>query len=538
MTTHPLTLDGVSFRLADGRPLFQRLDFSFETGRIGLVGANGVGKSVLGRLLARLLAPQEGRCGGGSTHHVAALAGSPVGTVAELAGVAPVLSALDRIAAGSVDVDDFNLAEGQWDLRERLRHAWNEAGLPHDLRPEDDAARLSGGQVMQVALAGAFTSRAEWLVLDEPSNHLDARQRDLLLAQLERWKGGVLLISHDRALLEHVPTIIELDGQGLHRYPGPWSVFAAARQARRAAADARLQQARLQHRRQQRQARDLHDRTQQRLARGRAGAREANEAPILLGLQAQRAQASAGRAHQAQQARVADTAAALRAASQQVHSAPRLAALTQAQAAGARRILQLDSVVLPHGLQAPLDLTLMRGARIALSGDNGSGKSTLLRVLAGHLRPSAGMRACTVPVALLDQSLRVLPAASSVLQTIQQAAPARDPAALRTALALLGLDATHIQRPAHTLSAGERLKGALACALHAEPAPGLLLLDEPGNGLDLAALEALDDLLAQYTGTLVVASHDPHVLQALRPTHHLHAGQDRWQLALEDAARR
>lgn len=531
MTTHPLTLDRVTHRLSDGRTLFSDLSFCFDPVPTGLVGANGVGKSVLARLLAGVEPPTSGRChGGGRVFLMPSLSGVPHGSVAELSGVAPVLQALDRIARGSIDPQDFSTVDERWDLRERLRLLWAQCSVPADLQPEDPSSRLSGGQAMQVALAGAWASEADWLILDEPSNHLDARHRALLQRQLAQWRGGLLVISHDRALLEGMQCIVELDAQGLHRFSGPYSRYAEARAAQVASAQLQLDHARHQHRQQQRLARELEQRAQQRQARGERNARNANQAPILLGLARQRAQATAGRHAQLQEQRLGESAARLRDVASRVHAQPELAALAPDNRHAAQRVARLEKLVLPHGCTAPLDLILQRGQRVAVVGDNGSGKSTLLQVMAGQLMPCSGEIEVAVPAALLDQQLRGVAAEASVLQALQAATTRAPVAELRTRLALLGLDAQRVERPVATLSAGERLKAALACALYAEPPPGLLLLDEPGNALDLDALAALESLLAQYRGTLVMVSHDDALRQAMRATHTLQVDASGWQL--------
>lgn len=532
MTTHPLTLDRVTCRLPDGRALFSELSFSFEPIATGLVGANGVGKSMLARLLAGSSPPSQGRChGGGRVFLLPALSGVPHGSVGELAGVAPVLAALDRIAAGSVDPGDFSLVDDRWDLHERLHQHWVDGGLPADLQPGDPASRLSGGQAMQVALSGAWASAADWLILDEPSNHLDAPHRAQLLQQLVQWRGGLLVISHDRDLLERMSCIVELDAHGLHRFNGPYSHYAQAKAAQLAGLQATLDHARHQHRQQQRQTRALQERAQRRQARGDRDARGANQAPILLGLQKQRAQASAGRQSQVREQRLDDSAARVRDAAARVQAPAELAAFAPDAGQGAQRIAQLSRLVLPHGCHAPLDMVLQRGQRVAVVGDNGSGKSTLLQVLAGRLPPRSGGVQLAVPCALLDQQLTALPADGSALSALQEANPHATVANLRTRLALLGLDAGRVERPASTLSAGERLKAALACALYADPTPGLLMLDEPGNALDLDALAVLETLLAQYHGTLLMVSHDTHLVQAMQPTHVLRVdAASGWQL--------
>ncbi len=527
----PLTLDRVSFRTADGHLLFSELDFSFDPIATGLVGDNGAGKSTLGRLLAGQLAPTHGRVGGNADvftlRHWDATCPDP--SLAALAGCGAAWRALQRIEQGSVDPADFTLAEGYWDLRERLQRLWQDAGLPANMDPDASAAGLSGGQRMQVALSGAWASGAQWLLLDEPSNHLDQRARRQLRQQLQHWQGGLLVISHDRALLEDMACIVELEHGRLHRHGGPWSHYAQARCERRRSAQAQLDHARQQHREQQRHAQQQLQKAQQRQARGERSARNANQAPILLGLRKQNAQASAGRA-QAQQVQ------ALAHSRQQLHQAAARVVPTAQwvigsglahETRGPRQIARLQDVHLPYVQGPALNLSLQRGQRLAVVGANGSGKSTLLRVLAGQLAPRAGRCEVSVPSALLDQTLGLLPAERSLLQVLQALDPALDAAAARTRLALLGLDAQRVCRPSGTLSAGERIKGALACVLHPGLAPGLLLLDEPGNALDLPALEALEQLLADYPGTLVMVSHDDHLLQAMRPTDVLEMGAAR-----------
>lgn len=519
MTAAFLTLDRVSFRLADGRPLFSELSFTFEPIATGLVGANGVGKSVLARLLAGQLAPSSGSVrGGGRVHLLPALGAHPSGSVGALAGVGPVLDALARIEAGSIDPHDYATVGDQWDLHERLQQRWQALGLPADLALTQPAARLSGGQAMQVALSGAWASGADWLLLDEPSNHLDARHRAQLHDQLRHWHGGLLVISHDRALLEQMAQIVELDAQGLHRYGGPWSHYAQARQAEREAAAALLDHARAQHRQQQRSAREQHERQQQRQARGDRSARTANQAPILLGGQKQRAEASQGRAQQIQADRLQASASRVRQAAAGVEAPLALAMFAPTAAHGAQRLLVAQDVVLPHGHPAPISLDIRRGQRMAVVGDNGAGKSTLLRVLAGEQQARSGNVQRLAPVALLDQQLQGLAPTQSILEAVQAANPGADPGELRTRLALLGLDAQRITRASQTLSDGERLKGALAAVLYADPAPAVLLLDEPGNALDLSALHALEAMLAAYPGSVVLVSHDAHLLAALQPT--------------------
>ncbi|MGN6091834.1 MAG: ATP-binding cassette domain-containing protein, partial [Luteibacter jiangsuensis] len=197
-----------------------------------------------------------------------------------------------------------------------------------------------------------------------------------------------------------------------------------------------------------------------------------------------------------------------------------------------RRVAVLHDVVLPHvrGGARTIDVVFRGSQRIGVTGPNGSGKSTLLHVLAGRIAPLSGSIDVPVRVAWLDQRLATLNPARPLIVQMREAAPSVAEDTLRLRLALLGLDARKIGIPTGSLSGGERVKAALAHALVAEPPPELLLLDEPGNHLDIASLEALEAMLMQYEGALVVVSHDQAFLDRLALTDRLSPTPEGWRL--------
>ena len=152
--------------------------------------------------------------------------------------------------------------------------------------------------------------------------------------------------------------------------------------------------------------------------------------------------------------------------------------------------------------------------------------------MAGQVSPLAGRMSAHVSVAWLDQRLAGLDLDVSVLSQLREANPGADTATLRTRLALIGLGPGHIEGPSGRLSGGERLKAALACVLYAAAPAGLLLLDEPGNHLDFEGLEALESMLRQYTGALVIVSHDEALLERLELTHRLALSRESARLSL------
>lgn len=534
MTNTHLTLKGVSYVLSDGRMLFTDLHEQFDNRPTGLVGRNGVGKTVLAQILAGLLQPTTGECQRpGSVHYLAQQVAQPKGAcVAELAGIRTTLDALARIEAGSTAPEDFEAVDDRWDMPQRFRHELERNGLGY-LEASTPASTLSGGEAMRVALMGAMLSGADCLILDEPSNHLDRPNRQALIEQLQRWPRGLIVVSHDRQLLEAMERIVELSPLGLQSYGGNYTFYAQAKAHEQQAAIDQLSQRKLERQREERAMRKQRERQEKRQARGNRLGKEANQAKILLDRQQERSETSAGALRQKQAASQVQLNQRVRDAAKQVENERHINLHEIPVTQAAKRCLaELERVELPFVMGATRHINLMlRGQqRLGIIGPNGCGKSTLLRVLAGHIEPLSGTYNITPESAYLDQQLGNLDPAKTLLAQLQLANRTASEGDLRMRLAQLGLDAQKITTPSGRLSGGERLKGALACILYADCPPQLLLLDEPNNHLDLPSAQALETMLRSYQGALVVVSHDDAFLENLALTDRLLATEQGWQL--------
>ena len=529
-----VTLQGVSYHLPDGSSLFSDIDLHLDQRRTGLVGRNGVGKSILARIMAGDLLPSTGYCiRNGTVYYLTQqVSHDPNHTLAELAGVQPVISALERIERGSSAQADFDCVGERWNIRQQLLDQLSRNKLAH-LTLSTPASALSGGEAMRVALLGAFLSKADLLILDEPTNHLDYQHRLALHEQLQQWPEGLLVISHDRALLENMARIVELSPQGLTSYGGGYSFYAQAKAGQLQAAQQQLAAYRLERKRQEQTLREQRESLERKQSRGRKQAADANQAKILLGRQKERSQASSGKLRVQQDAAREQLAVQVRQAANQVEeqqaifiSAPQPCSGSPAQ------IAELIEARLPYGAQQlrRINLAVTRGQRIALTGPNGCGKSTLLKVLAGQLTVVSGQARTQVTSTYLDQHLGVLEPARSVLEQLQSLNRQLSEGELRTRLAQLGLNADRINLQSHRLSGGERLKAAMACVFYTQSPPQLLLLDEPANHLDLPSVQALESMLKHYPGTLIVTSHDDVFLAAIGITHRLMASPTGWLL--------
>lgn len=532
MTNPFLSLENVSFVLPDGRTLFSGLTESFDRCRTGMVGRNGTGKTVLAQILAGTLAPSSGRCvRNAMVHYVRQGTTAAGGSVAELAGVMPIDAAMARIDTGNATAVDIECVANYWNVLPRLERTLAENGLGH-LSPQAPAACLSGGESTRVALAGAMLSGADFLVLDEPTNHLDRDNRRALIRQLERWSKGLLVISHDRILLETMERVVELSSNGLQAFGGGYTFYAERKAAQRQGALQALHEQEVERRRARRAMTEQRERQARRAARGRRDGRTANQAPILLGQKKERSENTAGRLRRQHEEARRLLDGKVQQAARQLEVESVISMHDVALESSPKCIAELVDITLPfvNGATAKLDLVLARGQRIGLVGANGSGKSTLLRVLAGLVPPLQGQ--CTIygSHSYLDQQLSNLDPASSVIEQLRTVNAGRTEHDLRLRLAHLGLDAGKVSVPSGALSGGEQIKAALALALYADTPAQLLLLDEPTNHLDLPSVLALERMLVNYAGTLLVASHDDIFLDNIALTHRLSADACGWQL--------
>jgi ATPase subunit of ABC transporter with duplicated ATPase domains len=534
MTKVHTTLEGVSYVLPNGRTLFSGLTEQFDERPTGLVGCNGVGKSVLARILAGESEPTTGRCVRSASvcHLSQQISLREHSSVASLAGVYRAVEALTRIEAGSSAQADFDAVGDLWDVRQRLQNELEINGLGY-LTATTAASALSGGEAMRIAVLGALLTGRDVLILDEPSNHFDRENRRALLEQLRRWPRALLVVSHDRQLLDQMERIVELSSLGLRNYGGGYSFYARCKAHDEQNAVQQLERLKAQKRRQERSVREQSERQERRLARGSREARDANQAKVLLGRQKQRSEATSGKIRQHQTALLQQLSQQVRDATLRVEKnvETSLHAL-ESFAPVQRKLVELEGVELPFGPPSArrVDLVLTGQQRLGVLGPNGCGKSTLLKVLAGKIEPTAGACHRWGRIAHLDQQLEGLDLRRSTLEQLRSVNGVMPEDALYTRLVHLGLDGSNIGVPSGELSGGERLKAALACVLYAEPRAELLLLDEPSNHLDLASVQALESMLRQYQGALVIVSHDDVFLDGLQLTTRLIATGTGWRL--------
>lgn len=476
--------------------------------RIGMVGRNGVGKSTLLEILAGESEPDSGSVEypGGSKVGMArqSLYAGKRGRVSVEEELLSAFShliererELEKLESRLGDSPSPELLErygalqsayerdGGYDYRARAASALSSLGF-HPSGWDREVGSLSGGEQSRVALARLLLEEPDLILLDEPTNHLDLRAIEWLESFIRGTSSAVLVVSHDRHLLDNVAgSIIELEDGELVRYPGNYSTYVREKAAR----DERLA----------------------RKARANA-ARRAQLERFIEKYRAKNTKASQAKNKQKLLDRMEKVEPP---ESKQKNMRMDLGG---AKTRAGRVVLEMEGARYSYDGSEPLlrdlDLTVERGERVALLGANGTGKSTAMRLATGELAPQGGSARLghNVSVAYQDQQLALLDDRKSVLdETVD--ATGFDPAGARDLLGAFLFSGEDVFKKVSALSGGERNRLSLAEIVAGDA--NLLLLDEPINNLDIPAREALEEALSEYRGTLLFISHDRYFLRKL-----------------------
>ncbi|MDR0833433.1 MAG: ATP-binding cassette domain-containing protein [Candidatus Symbiothrix sp.] len=528
------TLKNISYTHPDRTLLFDNIHLTVNPKeKIALIGNNGVGKSTLLKLIAGVLQPATGALTVDSKpYYVPQIVGQfNELTIAQALGIDTKLNALSEILAGNVTEEYLTTLDDDWTIEERCREALSLWKLDRlDLNQKMET--LSGGQKTKVFLAGITIHQPEIVLLDEPSNHLDAESRELLYQFIRKSPSAIIVVSHDRTLLNQLDTMCEMSAHGIKTYGGNYDFYTEQKQIENEAFKNNLLEKEKTLRKARKTEQEIKERQQKLEARGSKQQKKEGTGKAMMDKLKNDAENSSARIKGVHAEKTSGIAQELSELRLQIPDKDKMKFGFDNSQLHKGKIL-VTATGINHGYgtprngnpeyenrslwKQPLNFQITSGERIALKGQNGSGKTTLIKIMLGELTPKHG----TISLAdsksvYIDQDYSLINNNLSVYeqaQTFNQSNLPEHEVKIRLNRFLFTNE--FWDKSCQRLSGGEKMRLMLCCLTIANQAPDIIVLDEPTNNLDIQNIEILTEAINDYQGTLIVVSHDDYFLKQI-----------------------
>jgi ATPase subunit of ABC transporter with duplicated ATPase domains len=489
--------------------------------KIALIGNNGTGKSTLLKIVAGELQPSGGQLNVTSgPYYVPQIFGQYNHlTIAQVLKIDVKLNALEEILNGNVTDENYVLLDDDWTIEERCKealHYWQLAELDLSQRMET----LSGGQKTKVFLAGISIHQPELVLLDEPSNHLDVSGRQLLYNFIQTAQNTLIVVSHDRKLLNHLDPVCELSKSGIIVYGGNYDFYAEQKRIENNALNQDIQSREKALRKAREKERETLERQQKSDARGKKKQEKAGIARIRMNTLRNNAENSTSKMKSVHAEKIGGISQELQELRSALPDIDKMKFGFDNSALHKGKILFAGTDINFSYNTQPLwkenlNFQITSGERIALKGVNGSGKTTLIKLILGSIEPRTGTvyRADNKSV-YIDQDYSLIDNKLKVYEQAQQFNnSALQEHEIKIRLNRFLFTKEDWDKPCGALSGGERMRLMLCCLTISNQSPDIIILDEPTNNLDIQNVEILTAAINEYQGTLIVVSHDETFLK-------------------------
>ncbi|MGR3854297.1 ABC-F family ATP-binding cassette domain-containing protein [Chryseobacterium indologenes] len=512
-----ILLQNISFGFPGGNLLFNHINVTIQAHtRSALLGSNGMGKSTLLKIIADEIQPSEGSVNiQGDIFYVPQMFGNCNHlTIAECLKIDQKLYALQKITNGEVDEIYFETLNDDWDIEDRCKQALEYWGLGN-FELTQKLEGLSGGQKTKVFLAGIQINQPDIIVLDEPTNHLDREGRKLLYDLIDKTDSTVVIVSHDRTLLNLVDTIFELSNQGIATYGGNYDFYAEQKEVEEEALQNDIHSKERALKKAKEKERETLERKQKLDARGKGKQEKSGVARIMMNTLRNNAEKNSSKLKSVHAEKISGISGDLRDLRSSLKNSEQMKVnFNDSNLHSGKVLITAEDLNFSYGKgklwKENLNLEISSGDRISIKGENGSGKTTLIKLLLGSLQPSEGrIKKADFNSIYIDQEYSLIDNDSTLydfVQTFNDSAMQESEVKTLLSRFLFGKDTW--DKKCGMLSGGERLR-LLLCGLSvSNKAPDMIILDEPTNNLDLQNVEILTHSIKDYHGTLLVISHD------------------------------
>lgn len=519
-----LTLQNISYTHPNKDLLFSDINLTVKNHeKTALIGNNGVGKSTLLKIIADELQPTYGQISVetepyyvpqifGQFNHL---------NIAQVLRIEDKLNALKAILNGDTSEENFNLLNDDWTIEDRCTEALNYWQL-NDFDLSQKMEMLSGGQKTKVFLAGISIHQPELVLLDEPSNHLDIASRQLLYDFVQTTKSVLIIVSHDRKLLNLLNSVCELSKHGIKVYGGNYDFYKGQKQIENNALNQDIQSKEKALRKAKEKERETLERQQKLDSRGKGKQEKSGIARIMMNTLRNNAENSTSKLKSVHAEKIGGLSQDLQELRSSLPDIDKMKFGFDNSALHKGKIL-FTATDIYFGYdnkplwQDNLNFQITSGERIALKGKNGSGKTTLINLILGNIEPQIGTiyRAENKSV-YIDQDYSLLNNQLKVYEQAQQFnTSALQEHEIKIRLNRFLFTKDDWDKPCIALSGGERMSLLLCCLTINSKSPDIIILDEPTNNLDIQNVEILTTAINEYQGTLIVISHDETFLEQI-----------------------
>ena len=523
-----LILKNVSYTHHNKELLFDNINFTVNhQDKIALIGNNGIGKSTLLKIISKKSQSANGQIQIDSEpYYIPQIFGQYNHlTIAQALGIEEKLNALKEILNGNATEENFNALNDDWTIEERCSEALNHWQL-NNLDLTEKIETLSGGQKTKVFLASISIHQPELILLDEPSNHLDISSRQLLYDFIQFTKSTLIVVSHDRKLLNLLNKVCELSKHGIKIYGGNYDFYAEQKQIESNALGQEIQSQEKALRKAKEKERETLERQQKLDNRGKGKQEKSGVSRIMMNTLRNNAENSTAKTksvHAEKTSGISKQLQELRSALPDIDKMK--FDLDNAALHKGKILINATNINFGYDINPlwknNLNFQITSGERIALKGENGSGKTTLIKLIIGNLEPQSGtvFRAENKSV-YIDQDYSLLDSKLKVYEQAQQfnnAALQEHEIKMRLNRFLFTKE--DWDKSCSVLSGGERMRLILCCLTINNQSPDIIILDEPTNNLDIQNIEIVTKAINEYQGTLIVVSHDETFLEQISIEH-------------------
>lgn len=521
-----LTLHDITYIHPDKDLLFSNIHLVINNhDKAALIGNNGSGKSTLLKIIAGELIPSSGQLKAYATpYYVPQIFGQfDHLTIAEALKIDHKLTALKEILAGNATEENFNKLDDDWTIEERCQEALNYWQL-NGLTVEQKLKTLSGGQKTRVFLAGIDIHQADFVLLDEPSNHLDMEARHLLYQFIQASSSTLLVVSHDRKLLNLLDKTFELNKNGITTYGGNYDFYSEQKEIQFQALNQDLNSKQKALRQAKEKEREALERQNKLDSRGKKKQEKAGVARIMMNKLRNNAENSTAKLKGVHTEKINGIREEFQDLRSQLPEIEKMKfGFETSNMHKGKLLFSAENMNFAY-TQEPvwrkdLNFELRSGEKVLLKGANGSGKTTLIKIVLGQLKPKWGtVKRQQTKAIYIDQDYSLI---DNHLKVYEQAQLFNDTGLVehevKIRLNRFLFDKESWTKLCGSLSGGERMRLVLCCLTISNHSPDIIILDEPTNNLDIQNMDILIAAIKEYEGTLILVSHDEHFLQQIMP---------------------